>query len=349
MAKISVIVPIYNDDRYLQECLDTIINQTFEDIEIICVNDGSTDESLNILKQYESRDCRVKVISQENKGVGAARNAGIKIACGEYIYFIDADDYLELTGLEEMYDLSQQMDLDLLIFKLVTFDDETGERNYNYSDMPFLLDIGKDVFSYTDFKKDLFKVDVTVYTKFFRKELIEDKRFLEGLIFEDNAFYFDYIFDAARIHFYDKCLHYRRIRKNSLITAASRNHTNLIEVYENIYQKFKDRGLYEEFRESLFMRKVDSFHYRFTLINPKYKNEYYSLMKSDFTAQKDEYEREFDLEKIDKRTKRIFHAAIESDNYVEFEDNLKPKKKDNSSSNAKLIKILKKFKRKSNG
>ena len=225
MAKISVIVPIYNDDRYLHECLDSIINQTFEDIEIICVNDGSTDESLNILKQYESRDFRVKVISQENKGVGG----------GEYIYFIDADDYLELTGLEEMYDLSQQMDLDLLIFKLVTFDDETGERNYNYSDMPFLLDIGKDVFSYTDFKKDLFKVDVTVYTKFFRKELIEDKRFLEGLIFEDNAFYFDYIFDAARIHFYDKCLHYRRIRKNSLITAASRNHTNLIEVYENIY------------------------------------------------------------------------------------------------------------------
>ena len=129
MAKISVIVPIYNDDRYLHECLDSIINQTFEDIEIICVNDGSTDESLNILKQYESRDCRVKVISQENKGVGAARNAGIKIASGEYIYFIDADDFLELTGLEEMYDLSQQMDLDLLIFKLVTFDDETGERN----------------------------------------------------------------------------------------------------------------------------------------------------------------------------------------------------------------------------
>ena len=85
MAKISVIVPIYNDDRYLHECLDSIINQTFEDIEIICVNDGSTDESLNILKQYESRDCRVKVISQENKGVGAARNAGIKIAGGEYI------------------------------------------------------------------------------------------------------------------------------------------------------------------------------------------------------------------------------------------------------------------------
>ena len=94
MAKISVIVPIYNDDRYLHECLDSIINQTFEDIEIICVNDGSTDESLNILKQYESRDFRVKVISQENKGVGAARNAGIKISSGEYIYFIDADEII---------------------------------------------------------------------------------------------------------------------------------------------------------------------------------------------------------------------------------------------------------------
>ena len=347
MARISVIVPIYNDDKYLHECLDSLINQTFEDIEIICVNDGSTDGSLDILKQYESEDSRIKVISQENKGVGAARNVGIKKASGEYIYFIDSDDYLDETGLEEMYGMSKEMDLDLLIFKLIAFDDESGERNYNYSDMPFLLDIGKDVFSYTDFKKDLFKVDVTVYTKFFRSELIKDKRFLEGLIFEDNAFYFDYIFDAKRIHFHDKCMHYRRIRKNSLITSASHNHTNLIEVYEKIYQKFIDRGLYEEFREALFMRKVDSIHYRFTLINPKYKREYFNLMKSDFMAQKVEYDNEFDLEKIDKRTKRIFNAAIKSDDYMEFEKSLNPKKKEKSSSNAKLIKILKKFKRKS--
>ena len=100
MVKISVIIPVYNVENYLEESLDSIINQTFTDLEIICVNDGSTDNSPSILNNYANKDSRINIINQENKGLSAARNSGLDVATGDYIYFFDSDDILELTALE---------------------------------------------------------------------------------------------------------------------------------------------------------------------------------------------------------------------------------------------------------
>ena len=103
MVKVSVIIPVYNVEQYLKECLDSVINQTLKDIEIICINDGSTDGSLKILEKYESLDDRIVVFSQENSGLSATRNKGMQLSSGEYVYFMDSDDYLELNALEELY------------------------------------------------------------------------------------------------------------------------------------------------------------------------------------------------------------------------------------------------------
>ena len=97
MVKVSVIIPVFNVEKYINECVDSVINQTLTDIEIICVNDGSTDNSLNLLKQIP--DPRIKIISQENKGLAAARNEGMKHAKGEYITFLDADDFHSLLSM----------------------------------------------------------------------------------------------------------------------------------------------------------------------------------------------------------------------------------------------------------
>jgi glycosyltransferase involved in cell wall biosynthesis len=323
MVEISVIIPVYNVEKYLNECLDSIVNQTFEDIEIICINDGSTDGSLDILNEYENLDSRVKVITQENRGVSAARNKGLELACGSYIYFIDSDDYLELDGLEKLYELSEEKNLDLLLFKLIRFDDRTGEKDFDYSNMPFLLDIGKETFTYHDFEEDLFRVDITTYTKLFKRALIADRRFAEGLIFEDNILYFDYIFDAERIHFHDECLYYKRIREDSIISKASRDYTDIFDAYNLIYQKFEERKLFPKFREKLFMRKVDSIYYRFKLINAKYRDFYYSLMKEEFLNQKDEYDNELELKKVTNYYKNIFKSVIESSNAGDVESYLK--------------------------
>ena len=368
MYKISVIVPVYNVETYLRQCLDSIINQTLTDIEIICINDGSTDTSPDILKEYESRDSRIRIISQENKGLSSARNRGLEVAVGEYIYFIDSDDYLDVNALDELYSLSKDKDLDLILFKLANFDDE-GNVDYNYSNMPFLLDIPKDVFTYRDFKDDLFRVDVTAYTKFFKRELVSDMRFPEGLIFEDSAVYLDYIINAKRICFLDKCLYYRRIRDDSIISKASKNHADIIEIYEIINGKLIECGLYDELKEDFFARKTDIIYYRFNSINPKYKDYFYKKMKENFLSHNDEYENVLNQDKIPDYCKNIFEAVIMSEEFGEIElyiticklkkqikdlkkknkkikrENKKLKKDIESSKPSKIIKGLKKLKR----
>ena len=113
-TKVSVILPVYNVSDYLRQCMDSIVGQTLKDIEIICVDDGSTDDSLAILKEYEAKDQRVKVIQQANAGAGAARNKGLEIATGEYLSFLDSDDFVDVNMYEQLYLKAKAKDIDVV-------------------------------------------------------------------------------------------------------------------------------------------------------------------------------------------------------------------------------------------
>ena len=115
LVAVSIIVPVYNTAEYLPQCLDSIINQTFRDIEIICVNDGSTDNSLEILKSYAEKDGRIRIINKANGGLVSARKAGATVAQSEYIAFVDSDDWLELNALECMYDAMKREKVDCVM------------------------------------------------------------------------------------------------------------------------------------------------------------------------------------------------------------------------------------------
>ena len=115
MIKISVIIPVYNVEKYLRECLDSLINQSFKDFEVICIDDGSTDKSYKILEEYSQKDSRIKVLKQEHNGAGAARNLGIEIAKGKYIQFLDSDDYFEPNMLEELYNTAEKFGADMAV------------------------------------------------------------------------------------------------------------------------------------------------------------------------------------------------------------------------------------------
>lgn len=119
MIPISVIIPVYNIEKYLRRCLDSVINQTLQDLEIICVNDGSTDSSAEILEEYKRKDNRIIILNQENIGPGAARNAGLKIARGEYIGFIDADDWIDLNFFEKLYGVAKKYDADAACTEII--------------------------------------------------------------------------------------------------------------------------------------------------------------------------------------------------------------------------------------
>ena len=111
--KVSVIIPVYNREKYLKQCLDSVINQTLQDIEIICIDDGSTDRSLKVLNEYGKKDGRIKILNQENQGPGLARNSGLKIARGEYIGFVDSDDWIDLNFYETLFTEAKKQDADL--------------------------------------------------------------------------------------------------------------------------------------------------------------------------------------------------------------------------------------------
>ena len=121
MVKVSVVIPVYNVEDFLAECLDSICNQTLEDIEIICVNDGSKDSSLDILNDYAADDSRITVLDQENGGHAVATNRGMELAQGKYLFLMDSDDILDLNALELSYNLAEEKQVDFVIFQAINY------------------------------------------------------------------------------------------------------------------------------------------------------------------------------------------------------------------------------------
>lgn len=322
MVKVSVIIPVFNVEKYLKECIESISNQSLEDIEIICIDDGSTDNSLNILNDYADDDCRFKIILQDNLGPGAARNKGISIAEGKYIYFMDSDDILELNALENLYNLSEDKKTDFIFFKLINFDDETGQKtNRYYYDMPYLKKaVGDSVFNYNDVKDVIFDLPVSVPAKFFNKKFVSDIKFPEGILFEDNIFFIEAIFKSDRLYFYDEYLYDRRIRKNSITNSFKDGYLDFIEMNKLLVEKVKELGKYDEFKDKLYHKKLYNVFGQFKLLDEDSKPVVYEAFKKDLLDYKNQYESDnVFLNEIDERLRCIYYSCIYSENYREFE------------------------------
>lgn len=175
---ISVIVPVYNVENYIERCLNSIINQTYKNIEIVCVNDGSTDNSLNILNDFQKKDSRIKIISQENQGLSEARNVGIKNSSGKYIGFVDSDDWVDLDYYEKLHKALIDSKSDFACANIKFFDN--GKISY----IKFQQN---QIFSEFDKKIDNYK-NGSVCDKLYKKSLFLDNdiKFIKGYFYEDN-------------------------------------------------------------------------------------------------------------------------------------------------------------------
>ena len=317
MVKVSVVIPVYNTEKYLRKALDSIVNQTLKDIEIICVNDGSTDKSLEILEEYKKNDSRIKIVSQTNHGLGYSRNQGLNIANGEYIYFIDSDDTLENNALKELYELCEMKSLDVVLFKLINVDEESGKKYPdNYYDMKFLKDIvGSNVFNYNDLGDRLYDVAVSIPGKLFKSDLISDIRFDESLVFEDNPFFIEVLFKAERVYFYDKYLYYRLRRGNSIVSSFDSSFYDVIPISNRIIEVTKRYGHYEEFKHKVLNKKIEKTYFRFNLVDEVYKADFLTKIKEDFKSFKQEIENDIKLYPINRC---IFEKALECDTYKEL-------------------------------
>ena len=224
--KISVIIPIYNTSKYLTECLDSIMNQTFRGFEIIMIDDGSTDRSYEIALDYKKKDDRFILIRTDNRGQSAARNMGLDNAKGEYIYFLDSDDYLSSNALEILYNKAKNDDLDILKFSAFVFEDEKREYIWRYWQEDFgykYHGIYNDTYSGIKLFGDFIKNEdyyPSVCMELIRRSLLTSNniRFLEGVILEDNLFNYESMMVANRIGVLNEPLYYRRVRPSSTMT-----------------------------------------------------------------------------------------------------------------------------------
>ena len=228
-VKVSVIVPVYNVELYLEECLQSIVDQTCKDIEIIIVNDGSTDSSVKIIEKYKKKDSRIIIINQQNKGSSGARNAGIDIARGEYILFVDSDDFLREDCIELLYQRAER-ELDIILYGAEIFTNdptneiyirEMGNRIWDRDTSLNEVLQGVELFKRMVLCK---KFMASIPIQFFKRNLIVDYqiRFSEGYICEDFAFAFATIINANKVMCIKDKLYYRRIRPNSVCTTSQK-------------------------------------------------------------------------------------------------------------------------------
>ena len=287
-VKVSVIVPVYNVEKYLKDCLNSVINQTLEDIEIICVNDGSTDNSLAILEDYAEKDSRIRIINQENKGLGGARNTGLYNANGEYISFIDSDDWIEPNTFEESYNMSKNLDLDMLMFQMKVFNIETGEfiedQHNNIDSIDDSL-IGT-VFNYKDVFDVLFKIPHNSVNKLYKYSFLKDMKFkfLEGAYYEDLASFFPLFLEAKKVSILKKQFYIYRIRSESITTSGDEGSFDMFNILKDLQKLLKDKNIYPQCMQEFLMFIIVNLKFVYLRLANAHKNNFLQAMKENYEA-----------------------------------------------------------------
>ncbi len=234
-ALISVIIPVYNVEEYLRECVDSVLCQTYKNFEIILVDDGSTDSSGKICDEYIEKDERVTVIHQKNGGLSAARNAGISETNGDYVYFLDSDDYITENALETLLNIAEKDNSDIVFFDAVSFadtDDFTVKQNYirkhNYQ-----TDSGINIFGQMTENKEFHSA---VPLLFIGRDFLLNSgiSFIPDILYEDMVFTYQLFCKAEAVSQCADALYYRRYRKNSIMTSSKtkKHFTSCVAVYQ---------------------------------------------------------------------------------------------------------------------
>lgn len=246
MPKISVIIPVYNVEKFLERCLDSVLAQTFQDFEIICVNDGSTDRSGEILASYASKDSRIRVFEQTNQGASVARNNGLAQIKGDYIFFLDSDDVIHYQSFEILTKLLEENNADMVSFdQLDCRENDIVSKNLDKT--PFAFEnlrihyCEKPVFLGTH--RGEFIIHFTATSKFFRKELLENISFIPQNRFEDLAYSFGLLSKNPKTVVLKAVLYYYIINENGVFHTSS-NLKQMIDYREclnYIYSLYKDR------------------------------------------------------------------------------------------------------------
>lgn len=253
---ISVILPIYNMQDYIAECLESVINQTYKDIEIICVNDFSMDNSMTIVKNYAKNDNRIKIVNNEkNRGLGGARNAGLDVATGDYIIFCDTDDKIMPDMIEKLYNSIKNNNADMAFCDVMLLGTDGLFTPYKpFHDMT----ISSNKIFYP--QKHFFRfVDMwpSAWNKIYKKSIIDKNniRCHENILYEDHTFYYEYLFNSEKVVYLPEPLYiYRNDRSDSIMKEVSPRIFEIFTILDYIKDIFKNN--LEPYWYNILMPKV---------------------------------------------------------------------------------------------
>ena len=241
MPKLSIIVPVYNVEKYIDTCLRSLTQQTLQDIEIIIVNDGTKDKSENIIEKYvKENPTKIKYYEKENGGLSSARNYGLKYATGEYISFLDSDDYVEINMYEEMYNLAKKENVDMV-----------------ECDFIWEWEYGKKIFDkrreYKSKEEMMRKPRVVAWNKIYRREIINKYKitFPEGLIYEDMEFFYKLLPHLNRVSYINKYFVHYIQREDSITNKQTEKIEDIFKILDKIFDYYKEQNIYSKYEKAL--------------------------------------------------------------------------------------------------
>ena len=293
--KISVIIPVYNVEKYLKKCLDSLLNQSFQDIEIICVDDSSPDNCPQILDDYASKDKRIIVIHKENAGQGVARNAAMKKAKGKYIFFLDSDDWLQENALAKMYDKMEKDNLDILFFNVYKHFEDTGEKVFYNFIKPYYTKFKDKTFSAKDAKDILFSTNALPF-RIYRHESMKkyNFRFTEHRHWEDYLPYLAFLPRCEKIGLIEEPLLNYLIRKNSSTRTSERCFQDCFNSFYECVKEITNDKKIKEFTPLCIQYYIKKFFYYFrNHISITTKPLFFNEMKKTFWFAEKQYPQYF--------------------------------------------------------
>ena len=275
-ALISVVVPVYKVEKYLADCVDSILGQTYKNIEVILVDDGSPDNSGIMCDEYKTKDKRIRVIHKSNGGLSSARNCGLENSKGNFICFIDSDDYLEPNYLEELKNNMDYYDSDISVCNFIYHKNDTTSIT-NFETLSFCSE-GKDKFN--NLYNAYSGLTVTAWNKLYKRKVFDNVRYPEGKIFEDSFIVCNLLDNAKKVSYILKPLYNYICRKESISTSFALNHFDKIEAYDIKIDFISNKGYYdlvvvEKSRKMLHLIKCLAKMERYGIKNKEVWDKYY--------------------------------------------------------------------------
>ena len=317
MPVISVILPVFNSEEFIRKAIESVLAQTFEDFELIIVNDGSTDSSKDIIDSFI--DDRIRIINQANQGPGAARNNALKMAQGSYVMYLDSDDWFCPDALEVAYSEINKYDADFTFFKMINYD---GERYYenDWFELKTLQVFENKVFNPRETPGSIFDLSVGVCQKIYNRFFLEriDARFPEGIFFEDMPFFYYVFLKAERISIVNRHLYVRRKHTSSITNVVDEKFFDTVPAGQELMRIFIENGWYDAYKYDLLAYKINGPRFALRDMPLKYKSHMFDLIKNDYEAIKStKYYVDF-LDQLGPVKKKFFLDVLKSRDYEEF-------------------------------